>query len=42
MKKMQWAYFIPPDWMLMNGKVSLMNPNTTEHESFTVTKGKHR
>lgn len=42
MKKMQWAYFNPPDWMLMNGKVSLMNPNTTEHESFTVTKGKHR
>ncbi|KAL9419146.1 hypothetical protein AB3S75_036991 [Citrus x aurantiifolia] len=40
MKKMQWAYFNPPDWMLMNGKVSLMNPNTTEHESFTVTKGK--
>ncbi|CAL5404324.1 unnamed protein product [Camellia sinensis] len=35
-----WAYHMPPDGMLMNGKGPYLDPFTKAHESFTVTRGK--
>ncbi|XP_044508867.1 monocopper oxidase-like protein SKU5 [Mangifera indica] len=35
-----WAYHNRPNVMLMNGKGSYLDPNSTQHESFTVTTGK--
>ncbi|KAF5948026.1 hypothetical protein HYC85_013983 [Camellia sinensis] len=34
-----WAYHMPPDGMLMNGKGPYLDPLTKAHESFTVTQG---
>lgn len=34
-----WAYQNLPNVMLMNGKGSYLDPNATQHESFTVTNG---
>lgn len=34
-----WAYHNRPNVMLMNGKGSYLDPNSTQHESFTVTTG---
>lgn len=35
-----WAYHMPPDQMLMNGKGPYIGPHSKSHESFTVTQGK--